>query len=120
MKIQAISNHERATIIAHLAKHPLWKAERMGASVEIARFTPNSKTGESVLYSVTMAGERLAHAKADTVFDACEDINDMIAAHRKAPDPPAGRVADPRRTGMAHVVRRARHAAAGAQSGRLW
>jgi hypothetical protein len=120
MKIQAISNHERATIIAHLSKHPLWKAERLGASVEIARFTPNAKTGEAVLYSVTMAGARLAHARADTVFDACEDINDMIDSHRTAPPPPAGRVADPTRTGTPHLVRRARHAGAEERSGRLW
>jgi hypothetical protein len=103
MKMPIISTHETSSIIRHLKDHGAWRAERIGATIAIAQIkTPAS---EAVQYSVTFAGERPTTLHADTVPDAVEDINDMLAAYRQKPAP-TDRVTDPARTGMGHVVRR--------------
>lgn len=106
MKIQAISTHETALIIQQLAARGTWKATRLGAFVEFARI--RQRSGQVIQYAVTIGPHKVVHARADTVAIAVDDCNALIARHVPAQEPAAGRVADPRRTGTPHLVRRAR------------
>jgi hypothetical protein len=103
MKMPIISTHETSSIIRQLNERGTWRAERSGATIVIALL--KTPAGEAVQYSVTIAREQPTTLHADTVPDAVEDINDMLAAWRQKPAP-TDRVTDPARTGMGHVVRR--------------
>jgi hypothetical protein len=88
VKTEAISNLERAHIIQQLAHHGKWKAERMGATVEMARFRTltdgrrvYSTSASLVYYSVTLAGHLVVSARADTVGQAVDDVNKIIHGH---------------------------------------
>jgi hypothetical protein len=103
MKMPIISTHETSSIIRQLNERGTWRAERSGATIGIALH--KTPAGEAVQYSVTIGREQPTTLHADTVPDAVEDINDMLAAHRQKPAS-TDRVTDPARTGMGHVVRR--------------
>jgi hypothetical protein len=101
MKIEAISIHERAIIIRQLALTGKWRAERLGALVEMARF--KTATSSVIQYSVSMGRYLIVSARAATVADAVTDINAMIAGRR--PQATTGRAArDPGKTGTPPLV----------------
>jgi hypothetical protein len=101
MKTEPISNSERGTIIAQLAKLGKWEGTRKGALVRIVRY--QSPHGCIIRYSVTM-GFRNVTAAAPTVYAAVGECNSIIRG--RLPQAMAGRVADPHRTGTPHLVRR--------------
>lgn len=103
MKTDAISGHERATIIAELARRGKWEARRLGANIQLIRFT--TREGEMVCYSVAVSSHVVVSARAKTVFDAVLDINRVIALHVPARQT-GGREDSPLRTGLRRLLRR--------------
>jgi hypothetical protein len=101
MKIDPISTHERAIIIAQLANVGKWQSRRMGALVRMVRF--QSANGCQLRYSVTVR-TRVITDTAPTVYAAVEACNQIIRGRHL--DPPAGRaVKDPSRTGTPQLIR---------------
>lgn len=83
MTLDAISSIERAHIVHELDTHGKWTAKRMGTLVEMARFRSRADPNVShrIYYSVTLAGQLVVSARADTVDLAIDDINQIIHGH---------------------------------------
>ena len=83
MKIDAISSIERPHITLELDKRNKWTGVRMGATIELVRFRSRADANLShrIYYSVTMAGNLVVSARADTVGQAIDDINQIIHGH---------------------------------------
>src|SRR5665647_623248 len=77
MKTDAISSIERRFVILALDKQRKWTAKRLGATVEMARFKTHMGRGR-IYYSVTLRGDLVISARADTVDLAVDDINRII------------------------------------------
>jgi len=104
MKVDPISTHERSLIIHHLAACGKWQGNRSGAQVSMARYTTVDQR-ELIQYSVAIKHWAVS-AQASTVFDAVEQVNEIIRGRQITP-PLAGRAArDPERPGTPHLVRR--------------
>jgi hypothetical protein len=80
MKPEAISTIELPHIILELDKRNKWKGVRMGATIELVRFRSRDDANLShrIYYSVTVAGDLVVSARADTVGQAVDDINQII------------------------------------------
>jgi len=85
MKIDPISTHERAVIIAHLASRGKWTDKRNGCTVSMARFEDT----EQVHYFVH-AGHRKQSGLASSLDGAIEMCNTLLTLPR-TPEPTAGR-----------------------------
>ena len=83
MKPEAISTIELPHILLALDKLNKWKGLRMGATIDIARFRSRADCNLShrIYYSVTMAGDLVVSARADTLNQAVDDINQIIHGH---------------------------------------
>lgn len=82
MKRDALSNLERAHIILELDKRNKWTGVRMGATVEMLRVRAIPTRGpDRIYYSVVLAGDLVVSARADTVGQAVDDINQIIHGH---------------------------------------
>lgn len=84
MKIEAISTHERSTIIRHVALCGKWSATRKGHAVTIARFKGQNGSSQ-VHYSVERPNITVSD-RAASVFHAIHAINRIVAG-----EPPRGR-----------------------------
>jgi|ERR1035437_6190908 hypothetical protein len=84
MKPEAISTIDLPPILLALNKFSKWKGLSMGATIEIVRFRsrwPDAHLSHRIYYSVTMAGDLVVSARADTVDQAVDDINQIIHGH---------------------------------------
>ena len=90
MKIDPISNLDRAFIIRHLHDRCNWEGQRRGYDVRIVRFA--TRAGQRVQWSASK-GTFIVAGEANTVGDAVRDINDLIIGrpylvrHQSAPAP---------------------------------
>jgi hypothetical protein len=112
----AISMHERSSIIARLAERGRWRGMTQRAVVDIARL--KTESGLDISYSVSIAGHSLVRARARNLADAVEDINDMIRANTHSALQSARVANDPTRPGMAPLARK--HARSGGEDGGDW
>lgn len=77
MKSDAISTHERALIIRHLAEHGKWQATRLDAEVCIARIRTLKPKRWSIHYYVLSDGVKATGVRR-TVAEAIETINQAV------------------------------------------
>lgn len=99
MRHDAISGHERGSIIRILNERGTWTVERKGAVISMAQ----TKPGGEIQYAVTMGRGQICSARTKTVAEAVEDINRTIRGRR--PEPMAGREGNPNGTGQGRLIR---------------
>lgn len=83
MRIDPISNRERAYIIAQLARTGKWSGTHRGALVHIVRF--KSPSGSRVLYAVRKKSAWV-NGQESTVARAVEACNEIIGDRPSVPD----------------------------------
>jgi hypothetical protein len=107
VKNDAISTHERATIIHQLDERGKWQDQRNGAQIQLGRLKLAS--GNEILYTVTMGRVRIdGKCKTVPLAQAVSEVVDAVNAiiHDRRPEPMVGRaVRDPGHTGMPQLVR---------------
>lgn len=85
MKIDPISNHERAYIIAQLARTGKWAAKRMGAEVRIVRF--KSESGNRIQYAIRLKSAWV-HGQEPTAARAIAAVNETLIGSPRRQAPP--------------------------------
>ena len=79
MRLEAFSPHDRAPIIADVARTGRWDGTRAGCPCYIRRDADAS--GPRILYAVHIRSA-IVSARAASVFSAIEEINQVVLMHR--------------------------------------